>query len=109
MWFNEGNIYPHYGNVAYTDNGNFTIDTSRRLVYEYDKNVAWIGSSSKPCSESTFNSTVTLSLLAMHDGSIYDNRRAIGKIYGCKIYDNRKLVRDYIPVRNSAGVCGLYD
>ena len=31
------------------------------------------------------------------------------ELYGCKIYDNGVLVRDYIPVRNNSGIAGLLD
>lgn len=32
-----------------------------------------------------------------------------GKIYSCQIFDGDTLLRDFVPVRNAAGVCGLYD
>lgn len=31
------------------------------------------------------------------------------KLYGCKIYDNNTLVRNYIPALRSDGIAGLYD
>lgn len=31
------------------------------------------------------------------------------RIYYCKIYEGNDLVRDFVPVRRSDGVCGLYD
>ncbi len=31
------------------------------------------------------------------------------RLYSCQIYDNDTLVRDYVPMMNSNGVCGLYD
>jgi hypothetical protein len=37
------------------------------------------------------------------------NENFIGKIYSFKIYDNNVLIHDYVPVKNSQGVYGLYD
>lgn len=38
------------------------------------------------------------------------SRWATAKLYSCKIYDNRTLVRDFIPVkRTSDNKCGLWD
>ena len=34
---------------------------------------------------------------------------AKAKLYSCQIYDNDVLVRDYVPMANEQGVCGLYD
>ena len=31
------------------------------------------------------------------------------KLFSCQIYDNDVLVRDYIPMVNEQGICGLYD
>jgi hypothetical protein len=31
------------------------------------------------------------------------------KLYGCKIYDNGTLIRNYMPVKNSNGEIGLLD
>ena len=45
----------------------------------------------------------------MNTGGTVDTRRISGKLYGCKIYDNDKIVRDFIPCKNSSGVIGLYD
>lgn len=33
----------------------------------------------------------------------------VGKLYTFKMYDGSNLIRDYVPVTNSAGVSGLYD
>ena len=35
--------------------------------------------------------------------------QSIARLYSCQIYDNGTLVRDYIPVKDSNGVAGLYD
>ena len=43
--------------------------------------------------------------------AIYQDKFYYGKqrIYSCKIYDNGILVRDFVPMANEQGVCGLYD
>lgn len=34
---------------------------------------------------------------------------AKARLYSCQIYDNDVLVRDFVPMANEQGVCGLYD
>ena len=31
------------------------------------------------------------------------------KLYSCEIYDNEKLIREFIPCINPRGIAGLYD
>lgn len=39
-----------------------------------------------------------------------DNRIINAKIYGCKIWnENGELIRNFTPVKNPSGVCGLFD
>lgn len=40
---------------------------------------------------------------------IVSSKNTYAKIYSCKIYDNGVLVRDFLPVKDNNGVCGLYD
>lgn len=52
--------------------------------------------------------TMSLYLLACHFDS-YANYFASAKLFSCKIYEGRKLVRDFIPCKNAAGTVGLWD
>lgn len=36
-------------------------------------------------------------------------QRSVMKLYSCKIYDDGKLVRDFIPCSNTSGMIGLWD
>lgn len=101
--------YPHYGNVAYNANGNFTIDLNARLTYEMNKNVVSIGSEVITCSSATFTTNYNLCLLTINNYGTIETRRASGKLWAAKIYDNGTLVRDFIPCKNASGTIGLYD
>lgn len=42
--------------------------------------------------------------------SYYDATHALpGKVYYCKVRENGKLVADFVPVKNTSGVYGMYD
>lgn len=101
--------YPHYGNVAYNKNGSFSIDINTRLIYDFNKNVVSIGDTSITCSTSTFSTNYNLCLLTIDNYGTIESRKASGKLYSCKVYDNGVLIRDYIPVKDSNGAAGLYD
>lgn len=109
MWINSTNAFPHYGNVSYTDHGAFTLTTTDRNIYKYNKNIATAGSETITCTETTFNSGYSLCLFTMKDSTGIDTRKAPGRLYGCKIYDDDKLVRNYVPCRRDDGAVGLYD
>lgn len=54
----------------------------------------------------SYTSPTTLQLCRIPRQNVY---WGIVRIYCCQIYDNGRLIRDYVPVRNSSGVYGLYD
>lgn len=101
--------YPHYGNVAYNANGNFTVDLNTRLTYEMNKNVVSIGSQTITCSSATFTTNYNLCLLTFNNYGTIETRRASGKLWWAKIYDNDTLVRDFVPCKDASGTVGLYD
>ena len=60
-------------------------------------------------SEASFSCTRPLSLLAQAGLSSF-SRFASARVYGCRIYDGERLVRDFVPCyRKSDNVVGLYD
>lgn len=82
-----------------------SVDTSRhKMVYknkQYFLDGAYLGEDTR-----TLNTTDGNIFLFSYGGGVYYN----GKIYGCKIWNNKTLVRDYIPVkRKSDNVVGLFD
>ena len=57
----------------------------------------------------SFTSPYTLYLLALHRADLGVSTTEV-KLYGCKIWDNGNLVRDYIPCyRKTDNTAGLYD
>lgn len=58
----------------------------------------------------TYQVDYDLILFGANTAGSVDARRAIGRVYSCKIYDNDILVRDYIPVKmKESGEIGLWD
>lgn len=80
-----------------------------RHEYELSKSGLVVdGTSYGSANSGTFSCTYPITLGAWNNGEggiSYNNSR----IYGCKIYDNGTLVRDYIPTLRSDGIAGLYD
>lgn len=84
------------------------ISDTDLLEIDYNKNVCTINGQSVTHSATTFQSSYNLTLLACNTaGTISGKLKA--KLYSCQIYDNDVLIRDYVPVKNSEGVYGLYD
>lgn len=50
----------------------------------------------------------SLTLFAVNTSGVVDSKRAVGRLYACKIYDNEVLIRDYVPYIYK-GKVGLYD
>ena len=59
-------------------------------------------------STATFQTVSNLTLFALNrNGTIREY--LTGKIYYCKIYDNNTLVRDFIPIKTTTNIYGLWD
>lgn len=101
--------YPHYGNVAYNASGDFTLNINARLTYVMNKNVVSIGSEVITCSSVNFTTNYNLCLLTINNYGTIETRRASGKLWSARIYDNGTLVRDFVPCKNVSGTVGLYD
>lgn len=108
MWISASSLYPHYGNVGYDANGYINITDKGRIKYDLNGNIATVDNNTITCTSATFNSGNSLYLLAMNQAGTIDSRRASGRLYSCKIYDNGTLVRDYVPC-NYGGSIGLWD
>lgn len=112
MWIASDYVYPHYGSKSYRENGEFAINTTdTQHTYRYNKNIAYVDNTSISCATAFFSNTqYSLYLFNMNDGGKVDDRPAPGQLYGCKIYDDGTLVRNYLPAqRLSDNAIGLYD
>ena len=109
MWFDTTAVQPHYGNVTYNTKPIAVASYNVRQIYDLNKGVATVGGTSVTFNQLTFNSGCNLTLLAINTNGTVDERRASGKLYSAKIYDNGTLVRDFIPCKNASGTIGLWD
>ena len=104
LW--TGSTYRVYYNNQYNDIGNKEA-TGRRTV-DQNKNVTLFDSESREYTNESFTSPAALHLLASMNGNKV-TWNATARVYSCKIYDNDRLVRDFIPCRNVSGEIGLWD
>ena len=98
LTFLWGTTYPKY----------FTIDYSKRYVFEINKNTATVGTESYTYSNVAFQLNYSLYLGADNNGGSLLAPTPI-KIYSCQIYDNGVLVRDYRPCIDPDGKGCLYE
>lgn len=108
IWLSTNITYPQYGNVYYNTNP-ISIDNNTRLIYKLDKGVASCGDKTVSFGQSSFTGSYNLVLFSLNTAGTVDTRRARGKLYSCKIYDNDQIVRNFIPCKNPSGIVGLYD
>jgi len=95
-WYAQ-NIYGA-GTGRYTitiDGQNFSIKASNGSVYK------------KSVSNSPYVITANIYLFGRNYGGTPEPSKT--RIYFCKLYDNNTLVRDFIPVLDSAGIPCMYD
>ena len=114
-WVQEGKIYTHYGNRDYNAISPISGDIYQKFIYNQNKNIGTVlfnnsVEGSAVSSEALFNSGCNLTLLAVNSNGTIDDRRSIGYLYSCQLYDNGTLIRDYYPARRvSDNILGLYD
>lgn len=79
-----------------------------RFVIDKNKNICTVGTETVSNTENEFQAQSNLLLLA---GTTSAGVRSVspGTIYGCQIYDNGTLVRDFVPAKNANDVIGLLD
>lgn len=83
---------------------------AERLTVDLNKNVFTVKDVSYILTAATFTAPNTLTLLALNGSSALQGYYAKAKLYGCKIYDNGTLIRNYVPCyRVSDSAAGLYD
>lgn len=104
MWTNSV-LRSDYNNV-YTQTWDVTYTTRR--VIDKNKETTTVDGTSQSYTNATFQAPVNLVLLALNNNGTKQWYTS-AKLYSCQVYDNGTLVRDFIPVKNSAGTLGLYD
>lgn len=80
--------------------------TGTKYTADKNRNVCTINGTAINSNVQTFTGTTNIYLFARSYSSLsYANL----KMYGCKIYSNDVLVRDFIPCKNASGVAGMWD
>lgn len=94
-----------------TSNGRVTFDEvgrTDRLLIDFNNSSIIVNGVSKAHTATEYQSEYNLYLFA---GNLVGTPSWFNdaKLFSCKIYDNGKLVRDFIPCKNSSQKEGLYD
>lgn len=80
--------------------------TGTKYTADKNRNVCTINGTAINSNVQTFTGTTNIYLFARSYSSL---SYASLKMYGCKIYSNDVLVRDFIPCKNPSGVVGMWD
>lgn len=109
VWLSSGNqVGPQYISNAY-DSNPITHDYHQLTRYEFSGDFFYVDTSSHNFDNSSYPTpNCSLTLFAVNTNGTVDSRRAVGRLYACKIYDNEILIRDYVPYIYK-GKVGLYD
>ena len=106
---NSKKMYSAYG--AGNIQSNYQYILGEKISLFLDKNKYYINNVLYTTHTYTnFQCDYNLALFTVNNSGTFDSQRLYGKIYECKIYDNNKLIRNFIPViRNSDCKPGMYD
>ena len=101
----QGGYRSDYNDTA----GNVIGGVSGRFIVDKNKNITYIDEVVKDeLSYGAFQSTYNLYIFRGNNGGT-PSASNTAKIYSCQIYDNGTIIRDYVPVKNSSDLVGLYD
>ena len=99
--------------TAYGSSNAMTLtgaDVLRHSVNKYHRTTYLDGELVNQTTKQTFTCPGSLELLACYNNGTKGYLPSMVKLYSCQIYDNGKLVRDFVPCyRKGDGVGGLYD
>ena len=111
MWLENPYVYPVFSSASsYNTYPISKSSTNNRFIYELNKNVATVDGVSITLPSGTFSGSNYLYLLTVNNGGSADSRMASGKLYGCQIYSNGTLTKNFIPALNvSTNKAGLYE
>lgn len=84
------------------------VEKTGRLSIDYNKNSITVNGIKKDHKAFTFQNEYSMYLFAGNLAGV-PSWFNDAKLYSCKIYDNDKLIRDFIPCKNSSQKEGLYD
>lgn len=103
------NIYNGvYQSMYNTQTTNMNSSVSTQIIIDKDKNVITVNGTKYTQNYTTFACPVTMYLFALNNnGTSYGLSSAT--LYSCKIYDNKTLIRNYIPCKKGDSDIGLYD
>ena len=107
FWYLDGVFRTDYG----TNNKSFPsgIDIFERHTVDKNKSETTLdGNYSLTNTTTTYSSDYSLYIFACNEGGNSKLPTPM-RLYSCQIYDNDVLVRDYVPMANAQGVCGLWD
>lgn len=109
VWLSNGNqVGAQYISNAY-DSNPITHDYHQLTRYEFSGDVFYADINNHNFDKENYPTpNCSLTLFAVNTGGVVDARRAVGRLYACKIYDNEVLIRDYVPYIYK-GKVGLYD
>lgn len=122
--FGSGNPVQQGGFEAYSYNGVFcvaynavqqngteTVSVGDRMYVDFNKNVCKVSKNSVDIINHTFNTSLFSSAVDLKLFSLARSTNFFGaiKMYGCQVYDNGNMVRDFIPVLDASNVPCLYD
>lgn len=115
------NGHGHYSWACQDGTGNFTSTfktaTTDRVLLDIDGYKGVVTMSGAVTYSAAMNTSRTktgtnniyLMSTNQNGSGIVSSKNAFAKLYSCKIYEEGSIVREYIPVKNSEGICGLYD
>lgn len=106
-WRQNTTIYAYYG----SNNKTLAELTGKRKYISNNTNNIWSIDTSQitvtPNSSDFSKNGNNLYLFSVNNGGNYN--KASMKLYSCKIYDGNTLVRDFIPVKTTTNIYGLWD
>lgn len=107
--FNNSSYATYRTSFDYETNTKYILYNSKEKRVIYDENHNVLAQNTTICNDTiTTPQTATLFYINPKPSNTWYNANA--KIYYCKIWNNGKLIRNFIPcVRNSDNVVGLYD
>ena len=93
------------------DTGTTNIDVSvaGRHSIDKNKNVCRVDGTTVTQPTAVFQSNYPMALFGQNDVDGIDERMVVMQLYGCQVYDDGVLVRDFIPCESQDGEVGLYD
>jgi hypothetical protein len=106
-WRQNTTMHAYYG----SNNKTLAELTGKRKYISNNTNNIWSIDTSKitvtPNSSDFSKNGNNLYLFSVNNGGNYN--KASMKLYSCKIYDNGTLVRDFIPIKTTTNIYGLWD